>query len=189
MRPHRSTCAASAWRCEEVGINSFAYDLAQSTTEAELLALIDDLNHDERVDGILVQLPLPERIGKTAIIERIDPAKDVDGFHPYNIGRLAQRIPLMRPCTPYGVIRLLEKIGAPFKGQSAVVVGASQHRRPADGSGAAAGRGDRHRRATASPPTSRSMSPRRHPHGRCGQARPRCPATGYAPARSSSTSA
>jgi methylenetetrahydrofolate dehydrogenase (NADP+)/methenyltetrahydrofolate cyclohydrolase len=111
--------------CEEVGINSFAYDLSQSTTGAELLALIDDLNHDERVDGILVQLPLPERIGKTAIIERIDPAKDVDGFHPYNIGRLAQRIPLMRPCTPYGVIRLLEKIGAPFKGQSAVVVGAS----------------------------------------------------------------
>lgn len=111
--------------CEEVGINSFAYDLAQSTTEAELLALIDDLNHDDRVDGILVQLPLPERIGKTAIIERIDPAKDVDGFHPYNIGRLAQRIPLMRPCTPYGVIRLLERIGAPFKGQSAVVVGAS----------------------------------------------------------------
>ncbi len=111
--------------CEEVGINSFAYDMPQATTEAQLLALIDELNHDEQVDGILVQLPLPELIAKTSVIERIAPVKDVDGFHPYNIGRLAQRIPLMRPCTPYGVIRLLEHIGAPFKGQNAVVVGAS----------------------------------------------------------------
>jgi methylenetetrahydrofolate dehydrogenase (NADP+)/methenyltetrahydrofolate cyclohydrolase len=111
--------------CAEVGIHSLAYDLPQSTSEAALLSLIDELNHDPQVDGILVQLPLPDAIGKTAVIERIDPAKDVDGFHPYNIGRLAQRIPLMRPCTPYGVIRLLEHIGAPFKGQNAVVVGAS----------------------------------------------------------------
>jgi len=111
--------------CEEVGIHSFAYDLPQATTEAQLLGLIDELNHTEQVDGILVQLPLPALIAKTAVIERIAPVKDVDGFHPYNIGRLAQRIPLMRPCTPYGVIRLLEHIGAPFKGQSAVVVGAS----------------------------------------------------------------
>ena len=111
--------------CEEVGIRSFAYDLPASTSEAALLALIDELNRDPRVDGILVQLPLPEHIRRTAIVERIDPVKDVDGFHPYNIGRLAQRIPLMRPCTPFGVIRLLEHIGAPFKGQNAVVVGAS----------------------------------------------------------------
>jgi methylenetetrahydrofolate dehydrogenase (NADP+) / methenyltetrahydrofolate cyclohydrolase len=111
--------------CEEVGMNSFAYDLPADTREAQLLDLIDELNRDERVDGILVQLPLPEHIGRTAVIEHIDPVKDVDGFHPYNIGRLAQRIPLMRPCTPYGVIRLLEHIGAPFKGQNAVVVGAS----------------------------------------------------------------
>jgi methylenetetrahydrofolate dehydrogenase (NADP+) / methenyltetrahydrofolate cyclohydrolase len=111
--------------CEEVGINSFAYDLPQHTTEGALLRLIDELNHDAQVDGILVQLPLPESMARTAVIERIDPVKDVDGFHPYNIGRLAQRIPLMRPCTPYGVIRLLEHIGAPFKGQNAVVVGAS----------------------------------------------------------------
>ena len=111
--------------CEEVGIHSFAYDLPQATTEAQLLSLIDELNHDEQVDGILVQLPLPALIAKTSVIERIAPVKDVDGFHPYNIGRLAQRIPLMRPCTPYGVIRLLEHIGAPFKGQNAVVVGAS----------------------------------------------------------------
>ena len=111
--------------CEEVGINSFAFDLPQETTGARLLGLIDELNYDEQVDGILVQLPLPESIAKTSVIERIAPVKDVDGFHPYNIGRLAQRIPLMRPCTPYGVIRLLEHIGAPFKGQNAVVVGAS----------------------------------------------------------------
>jgi methylenetetrahydrofolate dehydrogenase (NADP+)/methenyltetrahydrofolate cyclohydrolase len=113
--------------CEEVGITSLAYDLPAATSEARLLALIDALNHDPQVDGILVQLPLPQQIGRTAVIERIDPAKDVDGFHPYNIGRLAQRIPVMRPCTPYGVIRLLQHIGTPFdlKGQNAVVVGAS----------------------------------------------------------------
>jgi methylenetetrahydrofolate dehydrogenase (NADP+)/methenyltetrahydrofolate cyclohydrolase len=111
--------------CEEVGIVSLAYDLPAATAEAELLELIDELNADPRVDGILVQLPLPEHISRTRVLERIDPAKDVDGFHPYNIGRLAQRIPLMRPCTPYGVIRLLEHIAAPFKGQNAVVVGAS----------------------------------------------------------------
>jgi methylenetetrahydrofolate dehydrogenase (NADP+)/methenyltetrahydrofolate cyclohydrolase len=113
--------------CEEVGIVSLAYDLPENTAESRLLALIDALNHDPAVDGILVQLPLPEQISRTAVIERINPAKDVDGFHPYNIGRLAQRIPVMRPCTPYGVIRLLQHIGAPFnfKGQNAVVVGAS----------------------------------------------------------------
>jgi methylenetetrahydrofolate dehydrogenase (NADP+) / methenyltetrahydrofolate cyclohydrolase len=113
--------------CEEVGITSLAYDLPDDTSETRLLALIDALNHDPEVDGILVQLPLPRQIGRTAVIERIDPAKDVDGFHPYNIGRLAQRIPVMRPCTPFGVIRLLQHIGTPFdlKGQNAVVVGAS----------------------------------------------------------------
>jgi methylenetetrahydrofolate dehydrogenase (NADP+) / methenyltetrahydrofolate cyclohydrolase len=111
--------------CEEVGIISIARDLPNTTTEKELLALIDELNVDPRVDGILVQLPLPEQIRQSAVIERIDPRKDVDGFHPYNIGRLAQRNPHIRPCTPYGVIRLLESIGAAGKGQNAVVVGAS----------------------------------------------------------------
>ncbi len=113
--------------CQEVGIRSLAYDLPAETSEVRLLALIDALNHDPGVDGILVQLPLPQQIERTAVIERIHPAKDVDGFHPYNIGRLAQRIPVMRPCTPYGVIRLLQHIGTPFdlKGQNAVVVGAS----------------------------------------------------------------
>jgi methylenetetrahydrofolate dehydrogenase (NADP+)/methenyltetrahydrofolate cyclohydrolase len=111
--------------CEEVGILSVAHDLRDSTSEAALLALVDDLNSDAGIDGILVQLPLPAQIQQTAVIEKIDPVKDVDGFHPYNVGRLAQRIPVMRPCTPYGVIRLLEHVGAPFKGQHAVVVGAS----------------------------------------------------------------
>jgi methylenetetrahydrofolate dehydrogenase (NADP+)/methenyltetrahydrofolate cyclohydrolase len=111
--------------CEEVGIRSVAHDLPHSTSEIELLALVDALNHDPEIDGILVQLPLPDQIPSTAIIERIDPTKDVDGFHPYNVGRLMQRIPLIRPCTPYGVIKLLEYIGAPLKGQNAVIVGAS----------------------------------------------------------------
>jgi methylenetetrahydrofolate dehydrogenase (NADP+) / methenyltetrahydrofolate cyclohydrolase len=111
--------------CEEVGILSIAHDLPHSTSEIELLALIDELNRDDTIDGILVQLPLPDQIRQTEVIERIDPTKDVDGFHPYNVGRLAQRIPVMRPCTPYGVIKLLEHIGVKFKGQHAAVVGAS----------------------------------------------------------------
>ncbi len=111
--------------CEEVGMHSFAHDLPHSTSEIELLALIDELNRDPGIDGILVQLPLPDQILPTAIIERIDPTKDVDGFHPYNVGRLAQRIPVLRPCTPRGVIKILEHIGADLKGQHAVVIGAS----------------------------------------------------------------
>ncbi len=111
--------------CEEVGIRSVAHDLPRSSSEIALLALIDELNRDPDIDGILVQLPLPDQIRSTTVIERIDPAKDVDGFHPYNVGRLAQRIPLIRPCTPYGIIKLLEHVGAPLKGQHAVIVGAS----------------------------------------------------------------
>jgi methylenetetrahydrofolate dehydrogenase (NADP+)/methenyltetrahydrofolate cyclohydrolase len=111
--------------CEEVGIRSVAHDLPASTSQTALLSLVAELNRDTEIDGILVQLPLPPQIQQTAVIEAIDPMKDVDGFHPYNVGRLAQRIPVMRPCTPYGVIKLLEQIGAPFKGQHAVVVGAS----------------------------------------------------------------
>ena len=111
--------------CEEIGIRSVAHDLADSTSQIELLSLVDELNRDPDIDGILVQLPLPPHIQQTAVIEQIDPVKDVDGFHPYNVGRLAQRIPVMRPCTPYGIIKLLEHIGAPIKGRHAVVVGAS----------------------------------------------------------------
>jgi len=111
--------------CEEAGIRSAARDLPHSTTQTELLAIIDDLNRDAAIDGILVQLPLPEHIDPAAVIEAIDPAKDVDGFHPYNVGRLAQRNPLIRPCTPYGIVKLLERAGISPKGRHAVIVGAS----------------------------------------------------------------
>jgi methylenetetrahydrofolate dehydrogenase (NADP+)/methenyltetrahydrofolate cyclohydrolase len=111
--------------CDEAGIASTAYDLPHSATEMELLSVIDKLNRNPDVDGILVQLPVPDHIRQSAIIERIDPAKDVDGFHPYNIGRLAERVPLIRPCTPFGVIKLLDHIGVSYKGAHAVVIGAS----------------------------------------------------------------
>ncbi len=111
--------------CQEVGMASFAHDLPADTREAELLALIDRLNADPAVDGILLQLPLPDHIRPEVVLERIDPAKDVDGFHPYNIGRLAQRLPGLRPCTPRGIMRLLEHYEIPVRGQHAVVVGAS----------------------------------------------------------------
>jgi len=111
--------------CEQAGIISSAHDLPASTTEAELLSLIALLNADSAIDGILVQLPLPAQIRPRSVIEAIDPAKDVDGFHPYNLGRLAQREPTLRPCTPYGVMEMLTVIGAKVAGLDAVVVGAS----------------------------------------------------------------
>jgi methylenetetrahydrofolate dehydrogenase (NADP+)/methenyltetrahydrofolate cyclohydrolase len=111
--------------CDDVGIKSISYDLPADTPESELLALIDELNANPEVDGILVQLPLPNHIDAEAVIERIKPDKDVDGFHPYNIGRLALRMPVLRPCTPRGVITLLESTGKIIKGMDAVVVGAS----------------------------------------------------------------
>ncbi len=111
--------------CAEVGIASFSHDLRADTAQPTLLALIDRLNANPEVDGILVQLPLPAPIDPQTVIERIHPDKDVDGFHPYNIGRLVLRIPVLRPCTPRGVMRLLESTGEPIRGQTAVVVGAS----------------------------------------------------------------
>lgn len=111
--------------CEQAGMRSLAYNLPESTGEAELLKLIDALNADNEVDGILVQLPLPGQIDAERVIERIDPGKDVDGFHPYNVGRLALRMPLLRPCTPRGVITVLETLNIDMKGLNAVVVGAS----------------------------------------------------------------
>jgi len=113
--------------CEEVGFKSLAYDLPASTTQQQLFELIDQLNNDTSIDGILVQLPLPEHIPTESIIERIHPDKDVDGFHPYNIGRLVIRQPVLRPCTPRGVVTLLEKTGIELKGTNAVIVGASNH--------------------------------------------------------------
>jgi methylenetetrahydrofolate dehydrogenase (NADP+)/methenyltetrahydrofolate cyclohydrolase len=111
--------------CEECGFESVSHDLPHSATQTELLSLIERLNSDPNIDGILVQVPLPDHIDERVVIEAISPAKDVDGFHPYNVGRLALRNPLMRPCTPYGVIRLLERCGLSTKGLHAVVVGAS----------------------------------------------------------------
>lgn len=111
--------------CEELGIVSKSYDLPETTMEIDLLKLIDQLNADESIDGILVQLPLPKHIDSTKVIERIAPHKDVDGFHPYNVGRLCQRIPTLRACTPYGVMKLLETTGRNLHGQHAVIVGAS----------------------------------------------------------------
>ncbi len=111
--------------CEEVGFLSKSYDLPADTSEDTLLKLIDELNENPQIDGILVQLPLPEHIGTETVIERIHPDKDVDGFHPYNIGRLALRQPILRPCTPRGIITLLEKTGQKIRGMDAVVVGAS----------------------------------------------------------------
>lgn len=111
--------------CEEVGFVSKSYDLPATTGEAELLALIDRLNQDDTIDGILVQLPLPAGIDTTQVLERIVPDKDVDGFHPYNLGRLAQRIPKLRSCTPKGIITLLERYNIELRSKHAVVVGAS----------------------------------------------------------------
>ncbi|STX42755.1 methylenetetrahydrofolate dehydrogenase [Legionella donaldsonii] len=111
--------------CLEVGINSYAYDLPENTTEITLLNLIEELNQSPEVDGILVQLPLPERIDSNKIIECINPEKDVDGFHPYNVGRLTQRNPLLRPCTPYGIINLLKFYQISLSGKHTVVIGAS----------------------------------------------------------------
>ncbi|CAB0149552.1 Bifunctional protein FolD protein [Pseudidiomarina piscicola] len=111
--------------CEEVGFSSKSYDLPASTSQSELLSLIDELNADSSVDGILVQLPLPEGLDAQALLERIDPFKDVDGFHPFNMGRLAQRNPALRPCTPRGVMTLFESIDLDLHGLNAVVVGAS----------------------------------------------------------------
>jgi methylenetetrahydrofolate dehydrogenase (NADP+)/methenyltetrahydrofolate cyclohydrolase len=110
---------------EAVGMRSFAFDLPASTTQGELLALVDRLNADPAVNGILVQLPLPKQISDEAVTERIDPRKDVDGFHPYNIGRLVLKRPLLRPCTPFGCMTLLKDTGETLEGKHAVIIGQS----------------------------------------------------------------
>ena len=111
--------------CEAVGFKSFQYDLPASSTQTELESLVDQLNDDPEVDGILIQLPLPPSLSADPLLLRISPDKDVDGFHPYNIGRLCQRLPELRPCTPAGIIRLLDSIGTDYKAADAVIVGAS----------------------------------------------------------------
>ncbi|HET7755651.1 MAG TPA: bifunctional methylenetetrahydrofolate dehydrogenase/methenyltetrahydrofolate cyclohydrolase FolD [Steroidobacteraceae bacterium] len=111
--------------CEESGIKSFAHDLPAEASERQLLALVETLNRETRVDGILIQLPLPAAIDSSRVMAAVDPAKDVDGFHPVNMGLLVQKRPRLRPCTPYGVIRLAEAYGIALTGLRATVVGAS----------------------------------------------------------------
>ncbi len=113
--------------CEKIGVRSISHDLPASTSEADLFALIDRLNGDSSVDGILVQSPLPPQIRDEAIIERISVHKDVDGFHPYNIGRLTVRQPTLRSCTPFGVIKMLQASNINLMGLDAVIVGVSNH--------------------------------------------------------------
>ncbi|MFY8060152.1 MAG: bifunctional methylenetetrahydrofolate dehydrogenase/methenyltetrahydrofolate cyclohydrolase FolD [Arenimonas sp.] len=113
--------------CERVGIHAYDYDLPAETTDAELIALIDRLNADPKIHGILVQLPLPNGRDGTWLIDRIDPNKDVDGFHPMNVGRLALRQFGLRPCTPRGITTLLAYTDQPVRGRNAVIVGVSNH--------------------------------------------------------------
>jgi len=111
--------------CEEAGFLARDFDLPADTTQQALESLVEELNEDPDVDGILVQLPLPPQLTADSILLKIRPDKDVDGFHPYNLGRLAQRMPVLRPCTPAGIIRLLDSIGTDYKNAHAVIVGAS----------------------------------------------------------------
>ena len=111
--------------CEEVGFLSELHRLSGETSEPELLGLIDELNSREEIDGILVQLPLPDQIDEETVIERILPTKDVDGFHPYNVGRLVLRMPILRPCTPKGIMTMLERTGQKLEGLDAVIIGQS----------------------------------------------------------------
>lgn len=111
--------------CDEVGIKSFYHNLPASITEKDLVTLIEQLNQNSEVDGILLQLPLPAHIDSDRVLEVISPYKDVDGFHPYNLGRLAERRPLLRPCTPFGIMTLLDSIQQVYKNRHAVIIGAS----------------------------------------------------------------
>jgi len=111
--------------CQDVGIFSDEHKLPAETSETELLALIDKLNRDARIHGILVQLPLPKQIDTEKVLEAISPTKDVDGFHPYNVGRLVVGKPLFQPCTPYGVMVMLKETGVDLKGKEVVVIGRS----------------------------------------------------------------
>ena len=121
----RSYVASKDRACQKVGIHSRQIHLPAATREDELLALIDELNRDSAIDGILVQLPLPKHIETAHIIEAIHPDKDVDGFHPYNLGRLASGAPCFQPCTPLGILRLLDETGIDLAGKNVTVVGRS----------------------------------------------------------------
>lgn len=111
--------------CERVGIKSMSYDLPAETSEEKILEIVDELNNNHEIDGILVQLPMPKHINPIKVLDRIRPDKDVDGFHPYNIGCLAQGRPILRPCTPKGIMTLLERNVPSLKSVDAVILGAS----------------------------------------------------------------
>jgi methylenetetrahydrofolate dehydrogenase (NADP+) / methenyltetrahydrofolate cyclohydrolase len=111
--------------CTDVGIFSDEYKLSAETSEADLLSLIAKLNGDPKINGILVQLPLPKHINTEKVLEAISPDKDVDGFHPYNVGRLMVGKPTFQPCTPYGVMIMMKEIGLDLTGKNVVVVGRS----------------------------------------------------------------
>ena len=111
--------------CAQAGIFSDEHKLPAETSEAQLLALVDELNNDPRIDGILVQLPLPDHIDETRVLDAISPHKDVDGFHPFNVGKLVVGTPTFQPCTPYGIMKMLEKTGTDLSGKEVVVVGRS----------------------------------------------------------------
>jgi len=111
--------------CEEVGFYSELHRLSADLEQDQLMQLIDRLNAQDNIDGILVQLPLPDQIDEEAVIERILPTKDVDGFHPYNVGRLVLRMPVLRPCTPKGVMTMLERTGQKLEGCDAIIIGQS----------------------------------------------------------------
>ncbi|RLK51164.1 methenyltetrahydrofolate cyclohydrolase /5,10-methylenetetrahydrofolate dehydrogenase (NADP+) [Alkalispirillum mobile] len=111
--------------CEQLGMHSTAHELPAETTQEQLLALVDELNGRDEIDGILVQLPLPDHIDEQTVIDRISPEKDVDGFHPVNMGRLTLRLSGLRPCTPHGVMTMLEKTGIDLVGKDAVIIGQS----------------------------------------------------------------
>jgi len=111
--------------CEKTGIFSDEHKLPAETSEEQLLALVDEMNGEEKIDGILVQLPLPDHIDENKVLEAISPKKDVDGFHPYNVGRLVTGNPLFQPCTPFGIMKMLEHTGVDLAGKEVVVVGRS----------------------------------------------------------------
>jgi len=111
--------------CAQAGIFSDEHKLPAETTEAQLLALVDELNNDSRIDGILVQLPLPDHIDESKVLEAISPYKDVDGFHPYNVGRLVIGSPIFQSCTPFGIMQMLDHVGIDLTGKEVVVVGRS----------------------------------------------------------------
>src|SRR5438045_2097876 len=112
--------------CEQLGIYSEKIDLPETTTTAELLALVNDLNRRDEIDGILIQLPLPRQVDATVVLDAVDPAKDVDGFHPVSLGRLMLNEPGLRPCTPAGIIEMLDHYQIEMKGTRAVVLGRSR---------------------------------------------------------------